>query len=334
MRPVPEGLAAGLVEARDAFMGYLRVECGLSPNTVAAYWRDLEDLLVDLAAKGRQGPADITPRDLTEHLASLRAKRGMSASSAVRHLATLRVFAKFLVISERAEKSPAAHLDRPTQWKRLPTVLSPRSAKALVESMRQRARPAGAGRGEGAESRGGRTGVGHEALARALELRDRALLELLYGCGLRASEAAGLMADDVKPVSGVVLVTGKGRRQRLVPVGRPALAAVEEYVRAARPALAMSGRHRGRLLLSRSGRPLERVAIWQLVKRHAGAAGLEKVHPHVLRHSFATHLLAGGADLRVVQELLGHADIATTQIYTHVDRSRLRDVSKRFHPRP
>jgi integrase/recombinase XerD len=325
-----------LAEARSAFLGYLRVEAGLAPLTVAAYARDLEDLYQDLARAGRTSPAQITPDDLREHLAALKSRRGMSAASVTRHLATIRVFAKFLVISERLTKSPAAHLDRPARGFRLPRVLSARQTKALVESARSLVKKAerGAERCEGGSAEDPR----HHALA----LRDRALLELLYSCGLRASEAAGIMIDDVKPGEGVVLVTGKGRRQRLVPVGRPALDAIDAYRRLARPALAGARTlHRGRLLLSRTGRPLDRVAIWQLVRRHgftattaSGANSLDRVYPHMLRHSFATHLLAGGADLRVVQELLGHADISTTQIYTHVDRTGLRAVHKRFHPRP
>jgi len=168
-----------------------------------------------------------------------------------------------------------------------------------------------------------------------LYLRDRALLELLYSCGLRASEVADLQVNDYKRALGVVLVTGKGDKQRLVPIGVPAQRAVETYLDECRPRVARDpGLAQDRLLLSRTGRPLERVAVWQLVKKAARAAGLQKVHPHVLRHSFATHLLAGGADLRVVQELLGHADIATTQIYTHVDRTHLKDVHRQYHPRP
>jgi integrase/recombinase XerD len=174
-----------------------------------------------------------------------------------------------------------------------------------------------------------------------LHLRDRAMLELLYACGLRASEVAGLRIADFHPTLGVVMVTGKGGKQRLVPVGKPAQEAVRRYLDECRPRLLAGAgkaprpdRSAGRLLLSRSGRPLERVAVWQLVRKNAKLAGLGHVHPHLLRHSFATHLVSGGADLRVVQELLGHADIATTQIYTHVDSSRFRAIQKKFHPRP
>jgi integrase/recombinase XerD len=167
-----------------------------------------------------------------------------------------------------------------------------------------------------------------------LWLRDRAMLELMYACGLRASEVGAICTTDIHARLGTVLVNGKGGKQRLVPMGKPANAAVEAYLQQCRPMVVKpDARDKGRLLLSRTGRPLERVAVWQIVKKHAAAAGLKDAHPHTLRHSFATHLLIGGADLRVVQELLGHADIGTTQIYTHVDRSRLKSVHQKYHPR-
>ncbi|MBP27551.1 MAG: site-specific tyrosine recombinase XerD, partial [Planctomycetaceae bacterium] len=165
--------------------------------------------------------------------------------------------------------------------------------------------------------------------------RDRALVEVMYGAGLRASETGTLQLSDWKQELAVVLVTGKGDKQRLVPIGGPAMEAIERYCKELRPHLARfdDDRDEGRLLLSHTGRPIERVAVWQIIRRLAVRASLDNVHPHMLRHSFATHMLAGGADLRVVQELLGHADIATTQIYTHVDRSRLRDVVQQCLPR-
>lgn len=330
VRPELPTLPPALLEVSQQLRVYLRVECGLSANTIAAYTRDVEDLLHFLVERGRRSFHEVTPRDLSDHLAALKTGRKLSASSVTRHLATIRVLFKFLVISERISENPSAHIDRPTRWKRLPRVLSPNQAKRLVESTLPR-RGAGLGSSAGAAAAPSKPGIAARN-ALDLSLRDRALLELLYSCGIRASEAATLGMDDVKPALGAVLVTGKGNRQRLVPIGKPALAAVEAYLRVLRPRL-VTGRDKGRLLLSRSGRPLERVAIWQLVKKHARAAELPTTHPHVLRHSYATHLLSGGADLRVVQELLGHADIATTQIYTHVDRSHLRDVHSTFHPR-
>jgi integrase/recombinase XerD len=297
---------------RAQFLQFIRVECGLLPNSIEAYTRDLDQLLCDLVAHGVGDPGLIAPRHLSEHLARLKTDRHMEGSSIVRHLATIKVFTRWLVARGFVKENPSDLLERPHRWKRLPGVLSPKQLKALLESPQPEPDEKGP----------------------PLWLRDRAMLELLYASGLRASEVGAIAIGDYQPTLAVVRVTGKGDKQRLVPVGAPARAAVERYLSECRPVLLRpDGRDRARLLLSRSGRPLERVAVWQIVRRWAIASGLRDVHPHMLRHSFATHLLAGGADLRVVQELLGHADIATTQIYTHVDSSRLRSVHKRYHPR-
>ena len=315
-----------LAKASRAFLVFARIECGLAVNSLDAYARDLSDLLADLAARGHASLATVGPRDLSDHLARLRSERGLAAVSIIRHLATIRVFFRWAESTDQLPRdeddraiNPSEALDRPTRWKKLPGVLSPRQVKQLLAA--PGAEP-GDGKGEG--------GVGHGQPP--LYLRDRALLELMYACGLRASEAAALNVRDLHDTLGVTLVRGKGGKQRLVPVGRPAQEAVRVYLSDCRPRLAR-GDAPDRLLLSRTGRPLERVAIWQIVQRCALAAGLAHVHPHMLRHSFATHLLMGGADLRVVQELLGHADVGTTQIYTHVDSRRLKQVHERFHPR-
>jgi integrase/recombinase XerD len=303
-------------------MGFVRVECGLAANTIAAYERDLIDLLADLTARGCTEPAAITPRMLSDHLANLKQVRGLASSSIVRHLATVRVFARWLASTGRIEEDPSALLERPTTWKRLPGVLSPGEMKSLLHAAP--CQPAASDREPAASS-----------TADPLALRDQALLELMYACGLRASEVADLKIRDINPTLGIVTVTGKGDKTRVVPIGRPALAAVQRYLKESRPRLVRAGGAAGEvLLLSRSGRPLERVAVWQLVKKNAARAGLKGVHPHKLRHSFATHLLQGGANLRLVQEMLGHADIATTQIYTHVDPTRFKDTQRKFHPRP
>lgn len=302
-----------LPTARRAFLTYLRVECGLSANTLEAYGRDLRDLLADLGTRGITAPGAVGPRDLADHLAAMKIERGQASATIIRHHATLRVFFRWLVGEGAIEESPAAWLDRPTPWKRLPGVLSPNQMKKLLAS------PAP---------------DQHAPNQPALWLRDRALLELMYASGLRASEIGHVGVEDIYEKLGAVRVLGKGDKERLVPMGKPALASVGAYREGCRAALIRpDGRDKGRLFLSRTGRPLERVAVWQIVKRHASRAGLRNVHPHTLRHSFATHLLIGGADLRLVQELLGHADIATTQIYTHVDRSRLKEVHRIYHPR-
>jgi len=301
----PNGFAQPV---RD-FLTWLRVEGGLSPATLSAYGSDLRDLGDDLRSNGIVDPNLVGPRDLACHGHALHRERGMQPSSIARHLSTIRVFFRWLEAERRIDRSPAGPLVPPTRWKRLPGVLTPKQMKILVE-----AASAGTGR---------------------LWQRDRAMVEVMYAAGLRASEVSTLRVTDWKQELSVILVTGKGDKQRLVPLGGPAISAIEQYVEELRPHLARfeDGRADERLLLSHSGRPLERVAVWQIIRRLATRAGLKDVHPHMLRHSFATHMLAGGADLRVVQELLGHADIGTTQIYTHIDRSRLRDVVQQCLPR-
>ena len=291
------------------FLAYLRVECGLAPNTLLAYTADLSDLHADLLQQGLESPATVQAHDLAAHIRMLKTDRRLSTASVCRHLATIRMFFRFLHGNGRIDRNPTELLETPTRWQRLPGCLSPVQMKRLLEAPNEQ-------QGE-------------------LWLRDRALLELLYAAGLRASELAGIGERDIHPTLGVVNVMGKGNRQRLVPLGKPALAAVADYAARLRPLLAQRGQGRddGRLLLSRTGRPLERIAVWQIVRRQADAAGLSRVHPHMLRHSFATHLVSGGANLRVVQELLGHVDIKTTQTYTHVDARRLREVHAKFHPR-
>jgi integrase/recombinase XerD len=315
----PSELPDPLASLHREFLVYIRVECGLSANTLAAYQRDLRDLLADLHARGVMKIGEVQPRQLTDHLAALKTGRGMAASSIIRHMATIKVFFRWLTARGFIAENPADILDRPTRWKKLPGVLSPRQLRQLLEAPGP---PPWDGTGEPPPP---------------LWLRDRAMLELMYASGLRASEVGAVQLTDLHETLGVVRITGKGNKQRLVPVGKPALAAIARYRAECRPRLVRpggaAGNDQGRLLLSRSGRALERVAVWQIVKKHAAAAGLRHVHPHVLRHSFATHLLAGGADLRVVQELLGHSDIATTQIYTHVDRSQLKHVHAKHHPR-
>ncbi len=292
------------------FLTYLRVEAGLASATLEAYGRDLDDLRRDLRACRIGSPQQIKPDHLAEHLRGLHRKRRLQPTSIARHLATIRVFFRFLFANGLMKDNPARLLEAPTRWKRLPGVLSPKNIKKLL------AAPA---------PEHGR-----------LWLRDKALLELMYAAGLRASEVADLKCNEYNPTLGVLIVTGKGSKQRMVPVGMPAQEATDDYLAELRPQLARfdDRRDKDRLMLSNTGRPLERVAVWQIVRRNAQLAGLRDVHPHQLRHSFATHMLVGGADLRTVQELLGHADISTTQLYTHVDRSHLRQVVKKYHPRP
>ncbi|MEM1167097.1 MAG: tyrosine recombinase [Planctomycetota bacterium] len=323
-----------LPEHAERFLAFLRIEAGLSRNTLLAYRRDLRDLCV-FRAQDAAPLRDIdltacTGHDLAAHLRSLTAEHGLDAASLTRHLSTLRVFFRWMRTEGRMTHDPTEVLDRPAAWRRLPNVMSETQATRLMNA------PAAL-----AEAKPPKRG------APPLHIRDRALLELLYSCGLRASEAADLQLDDYLPTLGVLRVTGKGNKQRLVPFGAAAQDAVETYLDDCRPLLvrpdtreskplpsATSAVYPGpRLLLSRTGRPLSRASVWGIVKTHARFIGLDKTYPHMLRHSFATHLLTGGADLRVVQEMLGHTDVSTTEIYTHLDQPRLKKVHRTYHPR-
>jgi len=285
------------------------VECGLAPLTLEAYGRDLTLLAQWLDARGTADPALASMSDLADHIRWMSREKSYEPTTVTRHLATMRVFYRWLHATGVTPRDPARLLERPTAWKRLPGTLTPRQMKALMESPQPE---------QG-----------------ALWLRDKVILELLYGGGLRASEICTVKVNDFHPTIGSLAVTGKGRKQRIVPIGVPAIEWTERYLKECRPSLAAAGAGKDdyRLLLSYSGRPLERVAIWQLVKKHAALAGLKDVHPHTLRHSFATHLVTGGADLRAVQEMLGHANVTTTQVYTHVTRDHLRETLLNCHPR-
>ncbi|BAM03189.1 tyrosine recombinase XerD [Phycisphaera mikurensis NBRC 102666] len=281
------------------------MECGFSPATLAAYAGDLRDLRTWMEREGHRGGwHELDHERLVGHLQSL-AAGGLQTASIARHTATIRVFCRFAAAAGHTPADAAERLSQPRTWRTLPHVLGHADAEKLLAAPDP---------------------------AATLYLRDVALLELLYAGGLRASEAAALPADAIDATLGVVRVLGKGNKERILPVGTPCLQAIQRYAEQLRPKLLKEPT--GRLFLSRTGQPVTRIVVWQVVKRHAAAAGLHNVHPHTLRHSYATQLLAGGADLRVVQEMLGHADLGTTELYTHVDRSRLADVLARFHPRP
>lgn len=288
------------------FLSYCRIECGFARATLEAYAADLLQLRRWLLERGITAWADMDHRRVVDHLTDL-AQRGLAIASIARHVATIRVFCRFLEANGLTPGNAADQLVQPRGWQKMPGVLNGDQVQRILAAPQA---------------------------DEALYQRDIALLELLYASGLRASEAANLTLDRVLLDLEVLRVLGKGDRERIVPMGRPAVAAVRRYLDELRPRLLNPRRPTDRLLLSRTGRPITRVVVWQLVEKHARRAGLAKVHPHKLRHSFATHLLAGGADLRLVQELLGHANIRTTQIYTHVDRTRLKQVIREHHPRP
>jgi integrase/recombinase XerD len=309
IKPIMPRPASSLAEQQvpiGPFLHYLMGECGVSSHTLAAYRSDLMRFIRWHKAEAPGPLASLNVSALSAYVESLHLA-GLAPSSIGRHLASLSTFFRFLVLEGRASENVAKLMVAPAVWDRLPTVLSPAAVDRLLGS-------------PSADTRLGR--------------RDRAALETLYATGCRASEVVGLRPIDVDLVSGSVRCVGKGNKQRQVPLGSRAIEALAEYLKSGRPALVMRRPETIEVFVSRSGRPLSRIDLWQIVKRHARGAGLHAdVSPHTLRHSFATHLLAGGADLRAVQEMLGHSSIATTQIYTRVELSRLREVHARFHPR-
>jgi integrase/recombinase XerD len=281
-------------------------ECGVSPNTLAAYRSDLMGFIRwrRVAAPGPLAGLDVST--LSRYVESLN-QSGLAPTSVCRHLASLSTFFRFLVFEGRLADNVAKLVIAPAVWDRLPTVLSPVAVDRLLAAP-----------------------DGNDRLGR----RDRAVLETLYATGCRASEVAGLRPGDLDLVTGLVRCVGKGNKERRVPLGSRAIAALADYLRRDRPQLVARSPATRSVFVSKSGRPLSRVGVWSIVKRYVRQLGLPvDASPHTLRHSFATHLLAGGADLRVVQEMLGHASIATTQIYTRVELSRLRKVHAQFHPR-
>ena len=289
----------------DSFLLYLATERGLSTNYQLSTRSSLERFQKWAAGRGMESAAMVTPSLLSEFLISEK-KRGLSATSVKLEAVALRVFFRFLTARGRIPFDPAEKLPLPRLPHTLPQPLSQDEVARLVSS------PAG---------------------DTPLEIRDRALLELLYACGLRIAEACSVRLENLDDEGGVIRVTGKGNKTRLIPVGKAALEALHFYLSNARPKL-VSPKSGGEIFLSVRGHALTPARIWQVVRLYAKRAGIEEsVHPHQLRHSFATHLLSGGADLRIIQEMLGHASIATTQIYTQVDRSQLKSVHRKFHPR-
>lgn len=288
-----------------SFVNYIRVERGLAANTVDAYRRDLKKFAhycqackLDLTRVERPHIVDFLGRLY---------KRGLDARSVARHLVSVRSFYRFLLQEEAIAADPTLHLESPRLWKRLPGYLSLDEIERLLTQPDQR------------------TSAG---------IRDAAMLELLYATGLRVSELLQVKVSDIQFEMGVLRCLGKGSKERLIPIGKKALTALERYLAAARPKLA---RHQagGTLFVNQRGRPLTRQGFWKILRAYGRQAGIRtRLTPHRLRHSFATHLLERGADLRSVQLLLGHADISTTQIYTHVAQERLKQIYRAHHPRP
>jgi integrase/recombinase XerD len=304
LKPVTVSGGGGAGRWLDSFVDYLRSECHLAVNSVAAYRRDLERFMKWL---GGRAVGQLTIQELADYAQWLH-ERELAPASIARHLVSLKLFCRYLQLEGLLRENLAELLGSQKLWERIPKVLSPGKVDELLDAPRS-----------------------YDPLWR----RDRALLELLYATGCRASELSNLKLADVHLQQAFCLCHGKGDKERLVPLGQQAIAAVKRYLSDERPKLVENLTTQPPwLLLSRRGLRLRRERIWELFKQYAARVGISAdMSPHTLRHSFATHLLAGGADLRQVQEMLGHASIGTTQIYTHVDPSRLKAVHQKFHPR-
>ncbi len=290
----------------EGFQDYLALEAGSSAHTVESYVRDVRRLAAYAVSRKAPAPGAVTRRilrDFVYHLKDL----GLAPTSIRRQISATRTYYRFLVGEGHVARDPSDRLELPKTWRRVPEVLTLTEVEALL-------------------------GVANPD--EPLAWRDRSLLEVAYATGVRVSELVGLATDDIWFNEALVRAFGKGGKERLIPIGRRALGAAAIYARETRPTLDR-GQGGGRFFLNARGRPLSRVGAWGIIKKTAERAGLAKrVTPHTLRHTFATHLLEGGADLRAVQEMLGHADLTTTQLYTHVDREYLREVHKSYHPRP
>lgn len=290
----------------NEFLDYLTVERGLSANTRESYARDLRKFINYLDKKKIKDVDSVSRRQITDYLMAEKDK-GLSPNSLSRNLVTIRVWFRFLVANRYLEEDITAVLDSPRLWKILPEVLSVNEVSKLLQALQ-----------------------GNKKLI----VRDKAMFELMYASGLRVSEMVGLKVNDLNLEVGYLKCIGKGNKERIVPLGKISIKAIQAYLKKSRPQLAKD-LLTPNLFITRYGKPLTRQWVWKLIKFYAREARITKsITPHTLRHSFATHLLANGADLRIVQELLGHADITTTQTYTHVDKNRLKSIHRKFHPRP
>ena len=289
----------------ERFDDFIALEQGASVQTSKAYKLDIARFVTYARVKGAASPTDIGAKSLREYVYHLK-DLGLAPASIRRNVSAVRSYFKFLLGEGHVVRDPSERLETPKRWRTLPEVLGVEEIEKLLAA---------------------------PSLDEPLAFRDRAMLELAYGAGLRVSEWISLGVRDVMLQDHLVRVFGKGAKERLVPIGRRAIGAIAIYLRELRPTLE-KGEGKGALFLNSRGRPLSRMGAWKILRKYVDQAGITKpVSPHTLRHSFATHLLEGGADLRAVQEMLGHVDISTTQIYTHIDREYLRSVHKQFHPR-
>ncbi|PIZ84070.1 MAG: site-specific tyrosine recombinase XerD [Candidatus Omnitrophica bacterium CG_4_10_14_0_2_um_filter_44_9] len=286
-------------------MDYLSVERGLSLNTLVSYRRDLNTYLKFLDAVAKKTISDTSREDIRDFMMHEKDK-GLSVNSIARNLAALRTFYSFLAREKLIRSDVSSYIDSPKLWKKIPDILSFDEVDRLIEST---------------------------DLNKPQGIRDRAILELMYATGMRVSEVSNIKVSDVHMDVGFVRCIGKGKKERIIPLGKKAITAIARYLEKVRPGQ-LKGSGSAELFLNRSGKKISRVSLWKLVKGYARKVRIKKeMRPHILRHTFATHLLERGADLRSVQEMLGHANISTTQIYTHVTQDRLKSIHKMFHPR-
>jgi integrase/recombinase XerD len=294
-----------MLEYIDRFLTHCGIERGLSRNTVSAYSTDLLLFSSFLSRIGVEQPADVSEEHVLSFLEEM-GRGGITERSRARYLSSLRSFFAYLVERGVLTKNPLELMETPRFLKKLPAYLSVSEVKALLSAPDSE---------------------------KPHELRDRAMLEVLYAAGLRASELVGLKVSDVNDEVGYLIARGKGRKERIVPLGEEALLWLKRYMNEVRPKLRKET-DEGSLFLNRRGGPISRQYFWRMIKRYALRAGIPgEISPHTIRHSFATHLLMGGADLRSVQAMLGHEDVATTEIYTHIERKRLKEIHKKYHPR-
>ncbi len=290
----------------EQFLNYLSVERGLARNTISSYQTDLKKFFSFLKEKGETLVDNVTREDIREFLMDLKNKK-LSVNSIARNLVSIKSFFKYLVNERIIKDNITAVLESPKLWKKLPDTLSIKEVDKIILKANFKSKQG---------------------------IRDRAILEVLYGTGMRVSEAVNLKLRDINFEVGFLKCKGKGQKERIVPFGGKAQTAIRQYLKKARPDFILKKRDMPEIFLSRLGRPISRVSIWKMIKTYTRKANIKKnITPHTLRHSFATHMLEGGADLRIVQELLGHADISTTQIYTHINKDRLKSIHHKYHPR-
>lgn len=293
-------------ELIDAFLNYLSVERGLSNNTIISYREDLNSYSGFMVNHRVDALSKIAKNDIINFMLNQKDK-GISANSIARRLAAIRMFHRFLTRERILKNDPTVLIDSPKLWKKIPDTLSLNEVDALIAQPDIRSKQG---------------------------IRDKAILETLYASGMRVSEAVNLKIDNVNLDIGFLRCIGKGNKERVIPLGKKAITSIKRYLEVSRPHL-LNKKQSEFIFLSRLGKKISRQSLWKMIKKYAKAARIKKsIKPHTLRHSFATHLLERGADLRSVQEMLGHSDISTTQIYTHINKDRLKTIHRMFHPRP